>query len=81
MTHELKLDIGFCDLVYTGVKTFEVRRNDRDYKIGDLVKFNPVGVLFQPVEHPIKDKVYKITYILEGWGVQEGFCVFAIEEA
>lgn len=80
MTHEIKLTIGFCDLVYKGVKTFEVRRNDRGYKIGDLVKFNPVDVLFQPVEHPIKDKVYRITYILQGWGIQEGFCVFAIEE-
>lgn len=78
--HEIKLDIQFCDLVNDGVKTFEVRRNDRNYQKGDLVRFKPTGVCFQPVEHPIKNKVYEITYILYGWGLQDGFCAFAIKE-
>lgn len=73
MTHNIKLDISFCDLVYSGVKTFEVRRNDRNYQIGDLI-------CFQPVEHPVNDKIYEITYVLSGWGIQEGFVVFAIKE-
>ena len=80
MLHEIKLDIQFCDPVYNGIKTFEVRRNDRNYQKGDHIIFHPVGVLFHPVEHPITEKVYEITYVLEGWGVQEGFCVFAIKE-
>ena len=81
MTHEIKLDISFCDAVLCDEKTFEVRKNDRNYQIGDLVRFIPVGILFHPVEHPIKDKTYKITYVLSGWGIEEGFCVFAIKEA
>lgn len=81
MLHEIKLDISFCDLVNNGVKTFEVRKNDRNYQIGDLVRFIPVGVLFHPIDHPIKDKIYEITYILSGWGIEEGFCVFAIKES
>lgn len=81
MIHNIKLDISFCDLVYKGIKTFEVRRNDRNYQIGDLVWFQPVGLSYQPVEHPVKDKIYEITYILNGWGIQEGFVVFAIKEA
>lgn len=80
MTHNIKLDISFCDLVYEGVKTFEVRRNDRNYQIGDLICFQPVGLLHQPVEHPVNDKIYEITYVLSGWGIQEGFVVFAIKE-
>ena len=80
MTHEIKLDIQFCDSVYTGVKSFEVRRNDRNYQRGDLIKFIPVGLCFQPVEHPISKKTYEITYVLSGWGIEEGFCVFAIKE-
>lgn len=81
MLHEIKLDISFCDLVNDGIKTFEVRKNDKNYQIGDLVRFKPVGVCFHPVEHPIKDKTYKITYVLSGWGIEEGFCVFAIKES
>lgn len=80
MIHKIKLDLSFCDLVYKGVKTFEVRRNDRNYQKGDLVCFQPVGLLHQLVEHPVKDKIYEITYVLSGWGIQEGFVVFAIKE-
>ena len=28
-THDLKLNIEFCDAVLSGEKTFEVRKNDR----------------------------------------------------
>ncbi|CAK1233951.1 hypothetical protein LMG30234_GAICNKDF_00564 [Fructobacillus fructosus] len=35
--HELKLDEKYFDLVDTGVKTFEIRKNDRDYRVGDLL--------------------------------------------
>lgn len=80
MIHEIKLDTQFCDAVLCGEKTFEVRMNDRGYQKGDWVRFIPVGTLFHPVNHPIKDKVYEITYVLSGWGLQDGFCVFAIQE-
>ena len=80
MIHEIKLDITFCDAVLRGEKTFEVRKNVRGYQKGDWVKFIPVGTCFTPVNHPIKDKIYEITYVLSGWGIQEGFCVFAIKE-
>ena len=80
MVHNIKLDIGFCDLVNNGIKTFEIRRNDRNYQIGDYIRFNPVGLFFQEVEHPIKYKTFKITYILSGWGLQDDFCALAIKE-
>ena len=80
MTHIIKLDIQFCDPVLNGIKTFEVRKNDRDYKKDDLIKFIPVGLCFQHVAHPIENKIYKINYVLTGWGIQEGFCVFGISE-
>lgn len=81
MTHEIKLDISFCDSVYQGLKTFEVRNNDRGYQKGDLIKFIPVGTSSVLLEHPIKDKIYEITYVLSGWGIKEGYCVFAIKES
>lgn len=38
MTHELKIWPQFYKLVAEGSKTFEVRKNDRDFQVGDEVK-------------------------------------------
>ena len=31
-----------------GIKPFEIRKNDRDYKVGDLIKYNIVENYTQP---------------------------------
>lgn len=38
ITHELKIAPLYFKEVVTGNKTFEVRRNDRDYQVGDTLK-------------------------------------------
>lgn len=40
-THDLKLSVEFCDAVLSGEKTFEVRKNDRGFQTGDLIRFIP----------------------------------------
>lgn len=37
-THELKLDIKYFDDVKSGKKNFEIRKNDRDFQVGDVLK-------------------------------------------
>lgn len=81
-THEIKLDILFCNAVYKWQKTFELRANDRGYKVGDYIKFKPVETrngIVTMIKHPIQDKTYRITYLLSGWGLKDGYCVFSIE--
>ena len=78
--HELKLLKEFCDDVLYGRKTFEVRYNDRGFQRGDLVKFKPVDGPF-PYYHDVEKKLYKITYVLSGWGIKEDYVVFGIKEA
>ena len=34
---ELKLNTEYYDDVKKGLKTFEVRKNDRDFKVGDIL--------------------------------------------
>ena len=81
MIHKIKIKESFATAVYTGDKTFEVRRNDRGYQKGDLVKFT---VLYdsdglEMINHPLTGKAYEITYVLSGWGIEEGYCVFGIK--
>lgn len=76
--HNLKLNRLFVNDVFNGVKRFEIRLNDRDYQVGDLIKFKPYPYSF--VKHPIEEKTYKITYILSAFVLQEGYVALGIEE-
>lgn len=40
VTHELKTWPGYWAAVASGVKTFEIRREDRGFKVGDVLKLN-----------------------------------------
>lgn len=79
-THVLKLQKYFCDAVYNGDKTFELRYNDRGFQKGDRVRFDAIdgdGM----IDHPINDEEYEITYVLAGWGLQRNFVAFGIRNA
>lgn len=71
--HKLKLNIKYCDSVYDGTKTFEVRFNDRNYEVGDMIKFIPVNEAGANVGHPVSKEQYTITYILKDVGLQDGY--------
>lgn len=79
-THKLKLNIDFCEAVLNGTKTFEIRKNDRNFKMGDLIKFKPVNNDGEEGYHKVQNRTYKITYILDNWGLKEGYVVLAIKE-
>lgn len=81
MTHRIKIRESFADAVYKGDKTFEVRKNDRGYNKGDIIEFT---VLFdsdgcENMGHPLSKIPYEITYVLSGWGIEQGYVVFGIK--
>ena len=78
-THEIKLDIEFCDAVLYGDKTFEIRFNDRGYQKGDRIRFLPVKNC-EPFDHKIIGHRYLITYVLCGWGLKEGYVAIGIKD-
>ena len=86
-THNLKLSVDFCGAVLSGEKTFEVRKNDRGFQTGDLIRFIPIdgtsyrssdGTVREHAKHEISGHTYKITYILNGWGIKNGYVVMGI---
>ena len=80
--HVLKIREEFAEAVNHGDKTFEIRENDRGFQKGDIVKFLPVDKLGIRV-HSYEDfeaKSYRITYVLNGWGLKDGYVAFGIEE-
>lgn len=81
MIHELKILKSFADAIISGDKTFEVRHNDRGFQKGDKVRFKVEDHSEKKEDHPISKKLYEITYVLNSWGINEGFVVFSIKEA
>jgi len=79
MEHELKLHPKYFERVSRGEKTFEVRKNDRDYQVGDTVimrEFDPEKGW--PDHGSYESIVARITY-LTTFEQKDGFCVFAFE--
>lgn len=78
MTHELKTWTEYFRAVRAGNKPFEVRKNDRDFKVGDILalkEFDPVNEVFSGQEEK-----RKISCILKGpgFGIEEGYCVLGL---
>jgi hypothetical protein len=78
-THILKLNEQFCEQVNCGIKTFEIRNNDRNFHVGDQIRFHAVH---NGKEYPNRINVskYLITYVLSGWGLQPGYVALGIKK-
>lgn len=92
--HELKLLDIYAMEKLKGIKPFEIRCNDRDFKVGDLVTYNVVETYTEPIEPYrtitresrdiilvgyFKDRLFKITYITN-YNQKDNFVVFADKE-
>ena len=86
MTHNIKIKKTFVEPILKGEKTFEIRKNDRGYQKGDRIRFTVVDAsLFesqkeQAYRQAIEQRVYEITYVLNGWGLEPDFVAFGIRE-
>ena len=78
--HDLNILENFADDVLIGYKTFEIRENDRGFNKGDTIRFTCFDKRGMKLQHPINDKVYEITYVLNGFGLKNGYVVFGIKE-
>lgn len=78
MRHELKVWPEYFEKIQNGEKPFEVRKDDREFKVGDdlfLREFDN-----EKQEYTGRYTYRDITYILKGgqFGIEEGFVVMTI---
>ncbi len=71
---------GYFRAIWRGEKRAELRKNDRNFQVGDkvlLIEFDPV-TMRQP--SPARDILVKITHLLEGMGkpgINDDFCMWS----
>lgn len=87
-THTLKTWPHYFDAVACGAKTFEGRKNDRDFQPGDTVILQ--RTCDTPAREVEKDAygnakhelVFHIGFVLRGeagrFGIEDGWCVFSL---
>lgn len=78
MTHNIKILETFSASVLNGDKPFEIRKNDRGYQKGDMIRFNVVDDWGLHVGSELNKHTYRITYVLSGWGISEGYVALGI---
>lgn len=81
--HELKTDPHVWEAVNDGSKNFEVRRDDRGFQKGDILRLKRWHVANwheQRFNSPTIDRV--VTFILTGgqYGVEPGYVVMALAD-
>jgi len=78
MEHELKILPEYFNEVWKKNKTFELRKDNRDYKVGETLKL----LEFDGEKYTGKEVSRTITYILkdcEQYGLKDGFVILAME--
>lgn len=73
--HQLKINTEFFDQVVSGMKTFEIRLNDRNYEVGDTFDLQE----WDGMEFTNRSASGKINYIFTDYefGLQPNWCVFS----
>ena len=75
--HELKTIQPYFDAVEVGSKTFEFRKNDRDFQEGDTVvlrEYDPKTDTYSG-----RELTFEIGFILVGFaGIEKGYCIFSL---
>lgn len=89
--HDLKLNERFFDAINNGIRTFDIRKDEGRFNIGDTIKYycvdddkNEITVPNYKTNTEVPLRVYcAIIYILTHddypFGVPDGYCVLGIK--
>lgn len=75
--HDIKIGKEFFEDVKNNVKTFELRKNDRNYKVGEILELHE----YEAGEETGRTCRKLITYMLKEFtGLQDGYCILGIKD-
>jgi len=77
--HELKTWPTFYEAVINGGKSFELRKNDRDFQVGDVLSLREFNNNEQ--KYTGRQTLRFVTYKLESkdfCGIEKGYCIMGI---
>lgn len=76
MIHNLKILPMYFEEVRLGNKTFELRKNDRPYNVGDTLILKE----FDGNDYTKRELTREITYILQGgnYGLDKDYCILGM---
>lgn len=76
--HELKCWPEFFEPVHRGVKNFELRKNDRDFQVDDILRLREYSM--EHDEYTGREVWLRVTYICRhGVWLKPGYCCMSIE--
>ena len=89
MIHTLKTDSAVFQAVLMQEKTFEIRKHDRDFRVGDVLVLQETKYTGEEMrdgallEYTRREYEAEVTHILDGpiYGLAEGWCILSIKEA
>ena len=70
LIHDLKIKKEYLVRLISGDKKHEIRNNDRDYQLHDVLRFEDKGKNFD----------FRITHIHSGLGLKEGYVVLSVKQ-
>lgn len=77
MIHRIKIEKHYYERLVNCEKKAEIRKNDRDYQVGDTLKF----ILYDKDSHQWEEAEHfqaKITHIHGGLGMEEGYVALSV---
>lgn len=83
MIHHLKTIQPYFEHIYDGVKTFEIRKNDRDFRVGDILFLKEYRKYDEPgATYSGREVHARIAYMFtdRDFGVQPGYCVLGLTD-
>ena len=76
VTHQIKLKAEFFDDAVAGRKSFELRKNDRNYKEGDMLEMEEI----KDGKKTGRKCSKRIVYMMENFeGLEDGYCILGCE--
>ena len=78
-THELKILPEYYDAVALKTKTFEIRKNDRNFHVGDELILKE----WDGGNYTGRELRRYVSYILFDWqaGLKDGYCIMSIKSS